>query len=311
MAHSQSIKPTGMYNAPAGYVTEEQLLQATGIGKFTLDRWRRDGLIPWRRENCSSGRFTIYPKIAIEIVLYIKSLPYKGFDCRFFAVWLKGYDEPVEIVSWVNQTLQIVSKTLAKATIAQTSKLIKEVTGKGRLRGTPQQAIFGRKRDPKVRKSLFEWGLAVGRGTIPEASVYDCSTETSPLVKAMGGRPDPQLDIENTLAPDQLRAVINSASTSELERARQDCARLANVITGASSMAAVQTREAAYASLIGLWGKPIFRAVLVSFLIHVRRQGYGSALDKFLEDFEVELLRCVSMDTRTELPDERRETGTA
>jgi hypothetical protein len=30
----------------AGWLTEEHLIAETGIGTFSLDRWRREGLVP-------------------------------------------------------------------------------------------------------------------------------------------------------------------------------------------------------------------------------------------------------------------------
>jgi hypothetical protein len=290
----------------------DQLRAATGIGQFTLDRLRRDKLVPWERQNCPSALFTIYPEIAIEIVRCIQALPYKGFDNRYFALCLKGYNH-VNMVSWIDRRLLIASKKLAKATAAKTSKVIAEAIGKGRLRGKPQQSIFARTRDQAVRRVLLKWANAIAVGARPEGSLYDRSTETSAaLAKAIGGLPDPQLDIEN-MSLDRLRVLNKDASAAEREQVRQDCARLDASLTGS-----VRTNEA-YTSLIGFWGKLDFRALVVPFLIHVRRQGYDYALENLLRDIERRMERSPDQerkelhahaDAAIEQLDKRRETRT-
>jgi hypothetical protein len=280
MADPKSIRKPS-YSPPAGYVTEDQLRAETGISQFTLKRLREDGLVPWRRENCQSGRFTIYPESAIGIVRCILALPEKGFDNRFFTLWLKGYDD-VNMVSWIDRGLSTTSKKLARAKPDALVKVIAEAIGKarmtgkgnGNLRGKPQQAIFGRMRVQDVRRSAFKWGLDIAGGAIPE---------TSPTVaKAFGGVPDPQLN----LSLDQLRAVNNGASVAEREQVRKDCGRLSNAIR--SLTGPVRTGEKAYTAMIGLWDKQDFRAVLIPSLIHMRRQNYDG-VDGFLIDFETEL----------------------
>ena len=77
---------------------------------------------------------------------------------------------------------------------------------------------------------------------------------------------------------DRLRVLNNSASAAEREQVRQYCARL-----DASFKGSVRTNEA-YTKLIGFWGKLDFRALVVPFRIHVRRQGYGYALENLLRD---------------------------
>jgi hypothetical protein len=52
----------------AGWLTEKQLIANTGGGSFTLDRWRREGLIPWDRRflGFGEGTVTVYPPIAFR-----------------------------------------------------------------------------------------------------------------------------------------------------------------------------------------------------------------------------------------------------
>jgi hypothetical protein len=54
----------------AGWLTEKQLIADTGVGSFTLDRWRREGLITWDRRflGFGEGTVTVYPPIAVSMV---------------------------------------------------------------------------------------------------------------------------------------------------------------------------------------------------------------------------------------------------
>ena len=53
-----------------GWLTEEQLIAETGIGRFTLDRRRREGLVPWDRRflGFGVGTLTVYPPIAVPMI---------------------------------------------------------------------------------------------------------------------------------------------------------------------------------------------------------------------------------------------------
>ena len=54
----------------------EQLIAETGIGIFTLDRRRREGLVPWNRRflGFAVGTRTVYPPIAVPMIRRIQEL---------------------------------------------------------------------------------------------------------------------------------------------------------------------------------------------------------------------------------------------
>src|SRR5713226_4999171 len=125
----------------AGWLTEEQLIAETGVGPFTLDRRRREGLVPWNRRflGFQVGTRTVYPLIAVPMLRRVQELQreFKGVDRWRWALWLEGY--PVDILQWHHDRLLRLTnraEALAKGNI---KTLVVEAVGKGRLRGKPHQ----------------------------------------------------------------------------------------------------------------------------------------------------------------------------
>jgi hypothetical protein len=91
----------------AGWLTEEQLIAETGIGRFTLDRRRRQGLVPWARRflGIGVGTRTVYPPIAVPMLRRLQELQqaFKGVDRWRWALWLEGH--PVDIIKWHDRDL--------------------------------------------------------------------------------------------------------------------------------------------------------------------------------------------------------------
>ena len=291
----------------AGWLTEEQLIAETGIGPLTLDRRRREGLVPWDRRflGFGVGTRTVYPPIAVPMIRRLQELQqaFKGVDRWRWALWLEGY--PVDIIEWHDRLLRLKNRAeaLAKGNI---KTVVVQVAGKGRLRGKPHQPIFDHVRQWQARQAVLEWSVAVGVGAVPPASVY---TPGSPAAKALSkatsaAQPaDPSLEIEK-MSFERLHKIITSASVSDVELARLDCNRLAGLVTLAASLDWHRVRDALgvthqggpatpiapFERLIGLWGNLDFRACLIPFLMFVRsRPGYRYELDERFASLEVEL----------------------
>jgi len=291
----------------AGWLTEEQLIAETGVGPFTLDRRRREGLVPWDRRflDFGVGTVTVYPPIAVPMIRRLQELQqaFKGVDRWRWALWLEGY--PIDIIKWHDRLLRLKNRAeaLAKGNI-KTS--VVEAAGKGRLRGKPHQPIFNHVRQWQARQAVLEWSVTVGAGAVPPASVY---TPGSPAAKAFSKAtsaaqpPDPSLEIEK-MSFERLHKIITSASVSDIELARLDCNRLAGLVTLAASLDWHRVRDALgvthqggpatpiapFERLIGLWGNLDFRACLIPFLMFVRsRPGYRYELDERFASLEIEL----------------------
>jgi hypothetical protein len=290
-----------------GWLTEEQLIAETGVGRFTLDRRRRQGLVPWDRRflGFGVGTVTVYPPIAVPMLRRLQGLQqaFKGVDRWRWALWLEGY--PVDIIKLHNRLLRLKNraKRLAKGKI---KTVVVEAARKGRLRGKPHQPIFNHARQWQARQAVLEWSFAVGVGAVPPASVY---TPGSAAAKAFSkatsaAQPaDPSLEIEQ-MSFERLRKIIISASVSDIELARLDCNRLAGLVTLAASLDWRRVRDALgvtrqggpttpiapFELLIGLWDNLDFRACLIPFLMFVRsRPGYRYELDERFASLEIEL----------------------
>jgi len=217
----------------AGWLTEEQLIAETGIGRFTLDRRRRQGLVPWDRRflGFGVGTCTVYPPIAVAMIRRLEELKrtVKGVDRWRWALWLEGY--PVDIVEWHDRLLRLKNKAeaLAKGKI---KTIVVDAAGKGRLRGKPHQPIFDRVRQWQARQAVLEWSVAVGVGAVAPASIY---TPGSPAARAFGKatgaaqQPDPSLEIEK-MSFARLHKIVSSASVNDIELARLDCNRLVGYV---------------------------------------------------------------------------------
>ena len=230
-----------------GWLTEEQLIAETGIGRFTLDRRRRQRLVPWDRRflDFGVGTRTVYPPIAVPMIRRLQELQqtFKGVDRWRWALWLEGY--PVDIIEWHDRLLRLKNsaEALAKGNI---KTIVVEAAGKGRLRGKSHQPIFNHVRQWQARQAVLEWSVAVGVGAIVPASVY---TPGSPPAKALGKAisaaqpPDPSLEIEK-MSFARLHKIISSASVSDIELARLDCNRLAGLVRLAASLDWQRVRDA-------------------------------------------------------------------
>jgi hypothetical protein len=280
----------------------------------------RPALIPWDRRflGFGEGTVTVYPPIAVLMVRRLQGLrlEFKGIDRWRWALWLEGY--PVDIVRSVYDGLhqfQKLAKTAGdylgrrqKQTEAadKVASVFREEVGKGRLRGKPLQPIFGRMRQQQARGVLLEWGVAIGAGVVPPASIY---TPGSPAAKAFNKgtgaakAPDPSLELERMSIP-RLYEVVNMASPGDIEQARLDCSRLAGLVKLAASLDWSRVRDAInvthrggpatpiapFERLIGLWENLDLRACIIPFLIFVRsRPGYRYKLDERFAGLEIEL----------------------
>jgi len=102
----------------------------------------------------------------------------------------------------------------------------------------------------------------------------------------------------------RLHKIITSASVSDIELARRDCNRLANLVRLAACLDWRRVRDALdvthqggpatpispFERLIGLWDNLDFRACLIPFLMFVRsRPDYRYKLDERFASLEIEL----------------------
>jgi hypothetical protein len=309
----------------AGWLTEEQVIDATGVGRFTLDRWLRAGLVSWDRRflgfGTDRGSPTVYPPIAVEQIRHVQKSRQecKGYERWGWELWRHGLPVP-GMIGWIVKRLgQLEERADKLAGSGKIKTVVADIADKGRLRASPLQPIFSKVRDQKARQAILGWSLAIGAGSALPASIYD---RTSPVAKAFrkaagAAEPsDPLLRIED-MSITQLRELVTGATAAELERARLDCGRLVDILALAASLDWRCIRDmigvthqggpegpiAPYERLAGLWGNLNFRVGLVPFLIFVRRQpGYRYELDERFTSMEIELHALADKAAAASLP---------
>jgi hypothetical protein len=292
----------------AGWWTEERLISETGIGAFTLDRWRREGLVPWKRQflRFGVGTLTVYPPIAVPMIRRIQELrrEHAGYDQCRWVLWLEGF--PIDLVLRLKKRLLQLENRAKELVKGDVKTVVAETAGKGRLRGKPHQTIFNRVRQTQARQAILEWSVTIGVGALPPMSICTQGSRAAKAFSKLSGAaqpPDPSLEIEK-MSFARLHEIVTCATASDIELARLDCNRLAGLVTLAASLDWHRVRDALsvthqggpstpiapFERLIRLWHNLDFRAALIPFLIFLRsRPGYRYELDERLASLEVEL----------------------
>src|SRR5437762_2452289 len=123
--------------------------------------------------------------------------------------------------------------------IAATDRAVSALPKTGR--NNPVRPRYARVRTPFDRASLLIWGIAVGMGMAPPASLYDRSQPVFRTLKKAAGLPkkerlpDRELRVER-MSLAHLCEIIAAASAVELEQARQDCRRIAHLASTAEGV---------------------------------------------------------------------------
>jgi hypothetical protein len=296
-----------------GWLTEEQVLAGTGVGRPTFERWRAKGLIPEaRRQSLGRGLGTtryLYPPMASAVVLRLAELrrERKGFDHWFWQLWLEGY--PVNIVRNADDRLLHLHKLRLKLRDhPQLNEQLRRGVRRSATRADPHRSIFRHLRAPDGRRHLFKWALAVGVGGDALIDLTEESPSTDAFLKATGATELPDRELEfDKMSFERMRKILRSATVAELEQVRQDCRALQYLITLAEKIDWHRVRAsltlprqgvpggrsgpiAPFERLVSLWRSFDTRTCLIPFLIFVRRlPEYGSELDERLASMGIEL----------------------
>jgi hypothetical protein len=208
-------------------------------------------------------------------------------DEGVWATWLDGF--PFDIAKWSDARLARLESRLASAVNSgDLGQLIVAELSKTPARTDARRTISSRL-SLREEVSLFLWALDVAAGNTPAKSLYDpASPSLSALNKAAGlsgnwGPPDPELRVENfSLA--RIRSIPGGASIAEMEQSRRDCKKIAEMVAASHAIdwhtvrRALNVQRTSSAQppapvdfLVALWRNFDARAILLPFLISVRR----------------------------------------
>lgn len=284
--------------APAeGWLSEAELIAATGISRRNLIRWRGQGLVPKPKvvRLGAAGTASYYPPIAMPMILRLYELQRdtRDVDAWIWGLWLDDRDFPADIRAWTIATLgsaQQIKNQIEDFDALESAVLAMPKPG----RNNPVRRMHARVRTTSDRASLMIWSIAVAIGMTPPASLYDRSQPVFRTLKKTLGLPkterlpDRELRVER-MSLARLCEIITAASSMELEQARRDCRRIARLASTAEvvdwgAVDATLSRHtrrklkaqrisppAAVAASLDLWRNFTNRAALLPFLISVRR----------------------------------------
>lgn len=296
-----------------GWLTEEELLAAAGIGHFSFVRLRALGFVPrGNRQSLGRGVGTtpfLYPPIAVPMIKRAGELRKNrpGNDGVFWGLWLDGY--PVDVASWIDGRLKPLQETTKNATRNDINAVSRATAREPAKRASPHRTIFRHLQEQKGRRNFLSWAGAVGVGIEPALSLYTADPELLPAFnKALGSAapPDQDLELEN-MSVSRLRDVITKASAEELEQARRDCKTIGDLVALAETVDWRKVRARLdvprqgvnegrggpiepFERLISLWRSFDARAVVIPYLIFVRGlPGYRYELDETFASKAVEL----------------------
>jgi len=283
--------------SPEGWLSEAELVAATGISARNLTRWRGQGLIPRPKviRLGAAGTASSYPPISVPMIkrLYELQREARDVDAWIWGLWLDDHDFPADIRCWAVTTLAAAKDSIAPINdVDHLETAVAAIPLAGRK--SPLRRIYARVRRPSDRSSLIVWSLAVGIGITPPASLYDRSQPVFQTLKKATGLPkrerlpDRELHIER-MSFAHLVEIIAGATGIELEGTRQVCRRIAALAaagelvdwgavdatlsrhTRRSLKARRISPPAAVGQLLAQWCDFTHRAALLPFLIAVRR----------------------------------------
>ena len=270
-------------------LTERDLCDATGITRYALRRARRWLFIQPNRTFPGRGSVSYYPRSVVPMIRRFSETLRRtqSHDESVWTTWLDDFS--FDIVQWADARLASAESHLAS--VEDGTDLHSVVVARSSdtpTRTDPRRTITGRL-GHREEISILMWALDVAAGNEPAKSLYDpASPSLNALKKAAGlsgewKPPDPALLVENfSLA--RMRAILGDASIAEMEQSRRDWKKIGEMVAASDRVDWHAVRKALNVQrtssaqppapvdfLIALWRDFDARAVLLPFLISVRR----------------------------------------
>jgi hypothetical protein len=294
---------------PEGWLDEDELVAATGVNHWNLVRWRGKGLVvkpKVPRLGFAVGTASWSPPIAVPMIKRLDELREQTRDPDewLWRLWLEDF--PADIRLWVDERLAAEQKKLARIpNDSELERVIASIPEPGRK--DPHWLIYkpfarSEPREKDNPKSLMFWAAAVAAGIDLPASLYDPTPPLFKILKQVGGLademppPDDDLHVEQ-MSLEFLRKILESVKDErELERSRADWKLIAWLAERADALdwnalkASLPRRvrrilksprlpspPPAVDYLLGCWRSYTARAILLPFLLFVRRSPDHSA----------------------------------
>jgi hypothetical protein len=216
---------------PDDWISEADVIAATGVSSRKLTQWRAQGIVIGRRRYLGRGAGTtpcFYPPDTISLIKRLCELRRTVRDADWWIrqLWLVGFS--VDPRKWAIRRLRGDIKLVEGAGRERVAEAAVRAA-KAKLPGKfgPARNIFDRVRKPADRLAFFSWVAASFAGYEQQASIRTAEPPIFDIVKKAIGIPRSALapTLESNLDRLPVRLflqILVTADDHELEQARRD-----------------------------------------------------------------------------------------
>lgn len=240
---------------PAGWITRDELVAATGVSDRNLLNWSAAGFVPRPMRGVGFHRVE-----SVAMIRRLHELQQQGRDADawLWGLWLDPADYPVDIRPLIVRRLGHALKTI-KAIGDDPDEIERHVTGALKHRKLARTLHRSGISSSHLRDMML-WAYRVAadieqreRLDNPDSRTLDTLRKAAGLPERGFPAPDKKLGVE-MMSLDWFREIIEQASPDAIEQARLDCRvidHLAKLAASINWRAAEPTIESAVRSVIG------------------------------------------------------------
>jgi hypothetical protein len=303
---------------PDGWITRDELVDATGVSDRNLLNWCAEGFVP--RPGRGSPAFYRAESVAMIHRLYELQRQGRDADAWLWGLWLDPADYPVDMRPWILRRLEHAQEAID--TIDEEPDQIEQHVGAALKRGRLIRKLHRGGVNASHLRDLMLWAYRVaadieqhGRLDNPDSSILATLRNVAGLPEKGFPAPDRKLGVE-LMAVRWLHETVEQTNPGALEQVRRDCRTIDRLAKAAASIdwrAAEPSIQSAVRSLNGdklqvppsvrarkearkrapvpsivrilllLWGDFDIRAILISGVIAIRQSSeHGKRLTEIL-----------------------------
>jgi hypothetical protein len=215
---------------PDDWISEADVIAATGVSSRNLTQWRAQGIVVGRRRHLGRGEGTtpcFYPPDTVSLIKRLCELrrTVRDADHWIRQLWLEGFS--TDIQKWAIQRLRGELKLVEHAGPDGVAEAALRAAKAKRPGASPAvRGIFNRVRKPADRLAFFSWVAAAFAGYEQQASIRAADPPIFDIaLKAMGiprsTLAPPKVDFDR-LPVRWFHRTLVTANHHELEQARRD-----------------------------------------------------------------------------------------
>jgi hypothetical protein len=214
---------------PDDWISEAEVIGATGATPRALTDWRAHGIVVGRRRSLGRGVGTtacFYPPDTVALIQRLYELQQGVRDAGLwtFQLWLEDYS--ADFRKWALKHLRLALKISKNAGPVGVSRAALQAAKAKRGRSPAVRGFFDRVRKPADRKSFIAWVGATFAGYEQQASFHSAEPPIFDIALKGMGIPRstlaaPKADIDR-LSVNWFHQTLVTANHVDLEQARRD-----------------------------------------------------------------------------------------